>query len=233
MYGRALSLFKTNIALYTIVIVVVVMFELMMQAVGIVTLVFAGLTMLYTHRMIQLDEVYGWADPLSTTGKDGSKVPIIGYSLRFLALFIILTLMITAGFITLDRFGVLDPNAETVDLAFAIWGVLIAVPAFCGLMAVVGTVLPACAERGDTSLISAAGRGFKTFWKTLVNLVIGPVALAITGMIILGYTGWHVDETSGWVLRAAYQIFVSILTIVPATLAATALSIAYLDAESR
>ena len=229
MVPETITLLRHNIAHYVIVVVVVVMLELMMQATGIVTLVFAGLSMLYTHRMVQLGEVHGWADPLGTTGKDGSKVPVVGYLLRFLALFMVLMLLMAGGFLALGVSGI-SPEA---DGAFAFWGIAVGTPLFCGLLALIGSVLPACAERADTSLSAALKRGRKAFGRDVLHLLTGPVAVGIAGMALLAGTGWQATPDSPLLQRIAYQALVTVLTLVPAILAAVILSRAYLRAESR
>jgi len=233
MYALAFQTMKYNIAFYVIVTVVVVMLEMLMSAVGVVSLVFAGLTMLYTHRMIQLNEIYGWIDPMSTTGRDGSKIPLVGYVLRFLAFFLALMLMLAGAFMALEAFGILDPDAFLSDIEYGMWGILVGVPVFAFAVAAIGTVLPACAERADTSLKPALHRGRKTFGRTVVNLIIGPLAVTVVGFFILGQIGWFLGGFDNLVARTLFRIAATILTILPAMLTATALSIAYLEAQKR
>lgn len=233
MYARAFTTLKHNIAFYVVVTVVVVMLESMMQAVGIVTLVFAGLTMLYTHRMIQLQEHYGWADPLSTTGKNGDKVPIFGYCLRFLALFVILTLVLSLCFVLLGQLGIISADSSETGGASNLLAPLFGIPLFVGLLSLIGTVLPASAERANTSLLAALKRGRATLGKTAINLLIGPIAIAALGFVLQMAFASGISAESGFLPKLAYRTAATILTILPAMLAATALSIAYLDAESR
>ncbi|WP_372885604.1 hypothetical protein [Shimia sp.] len=233
MYALAWTSLRRNIALYVVVTVTVVMLELIMSAVGIVTLVFAGLAMLYTHRIVQLGERHGWADPLSTTGKDGGKVPIIGYLLRFLAIFVALMLVVSGGFMALEAATGMTQRAPDTQSRLVILGVALVVPALAAILAAIGTVLPACAERADTSLRSALARGRKTFGRTFLDLLIGPVALALAGSLLLGQIGWLLGGLEGWPPRILHRIAATILTILPAILAATALSRAYLAAQSR
>ncbi len=232
MYALAWTSLRENIALYTVVTITVVMLELIMSAVGIVTLVFAGLVMLYTHRIIQLREHHGWTDPLSTTGKDGSKVPIIGYLLRFLGVFVALMLFLTGGFMLLDAVIGLPADEQLPEINMAIWGIVLAVPAFAITLSAIGTVLPACAERADTSLAAALRRGRKTFVGTFVNLLIGPLAMALVGFLVLGQIGWLLGPIDGLLPRILFRTAATILTILPALLAATALSKAYLGEKS-
>ena len=234
MYALAFSTLKRNIAFYAVVVLVVVMLEMLMSAVGIVTLVFAGMTMLYTHRMIQLDEHFGWTDPLPTKGNDGARIPLFAYMLRFLAFFIVLILVMTGGFMALDATGVVNPDALLAEIELALWGIALTVPAFVLLFALIGTTLPACAERADTSLKSAVARGRATFGKTALNLLLGPIALSLLGFLVLGQIGWVIGSLGDSLIpRALFRIVATVLTILPALLAATALSIAYLDAEKR
>lgn len=233
MYALAFTTVRYNIAFYAIVTLVVVMLEMLMSAVGVVTLVFTGLTMLYTHRMIQLNEIYGWTDPMSTTGRDGSKIPLVGYVLRFAAFFVALMLMLAGAFMALEATGILDPDAFLSSIDYGMWGMMLGVPVFACAMAAVGSVLPACAERADTSLKTALLRGRKTFGRTVVNLIIGPLAVTFVGFFVLGQIGWVLGEFDNIIAKVLFRIAATIVTILPATLMATALSIAYLDAESR
>ena len=234
MYALALATLKRNIAFYAVVVLVVVMLEMLMSAVGIVTLVFAGMTMLYTHRMIQLDEVFGWTDPLPTKGDDGTRIPLFAYMLRFLAFFVALMLVMTGGFMALDAIGVIDPNAFLAEIELAMWGIFLTVPAFVLGFGLLGTTLPACAERADTSLRSALKRGRATFGKTALNLLVGPVVVTLVGFLVLGQIGWIIGNLGDSLIpRALFRTVATILTILPASLTAAALSIAYLDAENR
>ncbi|WP_299351587.1 hypothetical protein [uncultured Shimia sp.] len=234
MYALALATLKRNIAFYTVVVVVVVMLEMLMSAAGVVTLVFAGMTMLYTHRMIQLDEVFPWSDPLPTRGKDESRIPLFGYVLRFVAFFLALILVMTGGFMVLNTAGIVDPDAFLAEIEMAMWGIFLTVPAFVLIFGLIGTTLPACAERGDTSLKSALARGRATFGKTALNLVIGPIALSLIGFMILGQLGWLIGSLGDGLLpRTLFRTLATILTILPAMLTATALSMAYLGDKSR
>ena len=234
MYALALATLKRNIAFYAVVVLVVVMLEMLMSAVGIVTLVFAGMTMLYTHRMIQLDEVFGWADPLPTKGKDGSRIPLFAYMLRFLAFFVALMLVMTGGFMALEATGVVDPDALLAEIELALWGIALTVPAFVLIFGLIGTTLAAAAERADTSLLKALSRGRATFGKTVMNLLFGPVALSLLGFLVLGQVGWMIASLGDSLIpRALFRAVATILTILPAMLNATALSIAYIEAEKR
>lgn len=233
MFRLAFQTLRYNIAFYVIVTVVVVMLEMLMRAAGVVTLVFAGLTMLYTHRMIQLNEIYGWADPMSTTGRDGSKIPLVGYVLRFFAFFLALMLTLAGAFMALEAIGILDPNAFLSDIEYGMWGMLISVPVFAIALATIGTVLPACAERADTSLKPALQRGCATFGRTVLNLIIGPLALVIASFFLLGQIGWFLGEFDNLVARILFRIAATVLTVLPAMLTATVLSIAYLNAPKR
>lgn len=233
MYGLAFSTLRTNPAPFAVIVFVVVVLEMLMTANGVVSLVFAGLSMLYAHRIIQLGETYGWSDPLSTTGKDGSKIPIVGYLLRFLVFFVALMLFLAASFMVLNASGMLDPNAFLSEIEYAMWGVLLGVPAFACAFALIGTVLPACAERGDTSLRAALARGRKTFGRTLLNLTIGPVVMSVLAFAIMGQIGWLLGSLGGFIVQIVFHTTATILMIIPALLTASALSQAYLQAQSR
>lgn len=233
MYALAWTSLRRNIALYTVVTATVVMLELIMSAVGIVTLVFAGLVMLYTHRIIQLNEHHGWTDPLSTTGRDGGKVPIIGYLLRFLAIFVALMLILSGGFMALEAATGMTSRAPDEQSRLVILGLVLMVPLLVAVLSAIGTVLPACAERGDTSLAAALKRGRGGFWRCFFDLLIGPVALALAGSLLLGQIGWLLGGFEGWPPRILHRIAATILTILPALLAACALSKAYLGAQKR
>lgn len=232
MFTLAFTTMRYNIALYTIVLGVVVMLEMMMKAAGIVTLVFTGLTMLYTHRMIQLNEIYGWADPLSTTGRDGSKVPIVAYILRFFAFFLTFMLILAGVFMALEATGILNPDALLSKMDYSIWGLALGVPTFACALAAIGTVLPACAVRADMSFRAAVRRGQKTFGRTVVNLIVGPVVVALVGFSLLGQAVWLLGGLDGFVVQIILRTVATAITILAAMLTATALSIAYGAAEA-
>lgn len=234
MYPLALATVRRNIAFYAVVVLVVVMLEMLMSSVGVVTLVFAGMTMLYTHRMIQLGEVFRWSDPLPTRGADDSRIPLFGYVLRFMAFFIALMLVMTGGFMALNAAGILDPDAFLAEIDLALWGVVLTVPAFVLIFALIGTTLPACAERGDTSLGAALRRGRTTFAKTAMNLLMGPLAVSFIGFMVLGQAGWMIGSLGDSLIpRVLFRTLATVLTILPAMLAATALSIAYMHEKPR
>lgn len=234
MYALGFQTLKNNIALYAVITLVVVMLEMIMTMQGIVTLVFSGLSMLYTHRIIQLEEHFGWRDPMPTTGKDGTRIPVVGYLLRFLALFVVLMLVMTGVFAGLQASGVLDPDEFLAEIEYAMWGIMIGVPVFALILTAFGSVLPACAERGDTSLRMALGRGRKGFFKTFFKLLLGPFALALAFAMLLGQIGWMIGGFGDdLVSRLMFRVIVTILTLIPTILVATVLSQSYLASKPR
>ena len=232
MYTLALATLRRNIAFFVVVLAVVVMIEMMMHAVGIVALVFSGLTMLYTHRMIQLNEVYTWSDPLSTKGADGSKIPIAGYILRFVGIFMILMMLMTGAFMTLSVLGFASNDPATSDVAQTILGALIFLPAFACVLGLFGSVLPACAERGDTSLSAAFSRGKATFTQFVPRFMAGPCVLMIVGFVVMGQLEQVVHSETGLIVQGILFAVATCFSLATALLTATALSLSFLTSRT-
>jgi len=231
MYSLALATLRRNIAFFVVVLGVVVVIEMMMSAVGIVALVFSGLTMLYTHRMIQLNEVYTWGDPLSTKGADGSKIPMAGYILRFVGIFMILMMLMTGAFMMLSVLGVATDDAPKSDVVQTILGALIFLPAFACVLGLFGSVLPACAERGDTSLRAAFSRGKATFTQFVPRFLAGPCVVMVTGFVVMGQLEPLIHSEMGLIMQGALFAIATCFSLATALLTATALSLSFLTSR--
>lgn len=227
MFALALSILKRNIALYAVVLLAVVFLESIMQAVGLVSLAFAAIVMLYTHRAIQLGEVHPWSDPLSTKGSDGQSVPIFRYALRFTAFFILAILMVTGAFVVLSGLGLLSTETGATPISETLMGIALAMPVIGLLFGLFGTVLPASAERGDTSPLRALKRGRATLGSFLPRFLAGPGLLTLFGTALLAALPFG----TGLVGSTLALILSTMLMEGVALLAATALSLAYIEAE--
>ncbi|MDV4145821.1 hypothetical protein [Shimia sp. FJ5] len=227
MFALAIETVKRNIAFYAVVCLAVVMLESIMQAVGLVSLAFASLVMLYTHRMIQMGETHPWSDPLSTKGIDGRNVPIFRYALRFTAFFFLLMLTMTAAFMVLSAIQIIDFANPRLQTLVTLLGFLIALPAAAILLGLVGSVLPASAERGDTSLRRALARGQATLRGFVPNFLVGPGVAILIGTLLLSVLPFG----TGIIGRTLSLILSTLIMEAVALLIATALSLAYLEAE--
>ena len=227
MFALALTTLKRNIALYAVTCLVVVMLESIMQAAGLVSLAFASLTMLYTHRMIQMGETHPWSDPLSTKGIDGRNVPIFRYALRFTAFFLLAILTVTGAFVVLSGLGFLSTETGATPISETLLGLALALPVIALVFALFGTVLPASAERGNTSLGRALSRGRATLGAFLPRFLIGPGLLTLLGVALISALPFG----PGLIGNTLALILSTLLMEAVALLAATALSLAYMDAE--
>ena len=227
MFALALTTLKRNIALYAVTCLVVVMLESIMQAAGLVSLAFASLTMLYTHRMIQMGETHPWSDPLSTKGIDGRNVPIFRYALRFTAFFLLAILTMTGAFVVLSGLGLLSTETGATPISETLLGLALALPVIALVFALFGTVLPASAERGNTSLGRALSRGRATLGAFLPRFLIGPGLLTLLGVALISALPFG----PGLIGNTLALILSTLLMEAVALLAATALSLAYMDAE--
>lgn len=227
MFGLAFSTLKRNIPLYAVVGLAVVMLESLMQAVGLVSLAFAALVMLYTHRMIQMDETHPWSDPLSTKGIDDKPVPIFRYALRFTAFFILTMLTVSGAFMVLAGTGLLDFEDPATGTIGTLLGLALALPAIALLFGLIGSVLPACAERGDTSLRRALARGRATLGSFVPGFLAGPGLVTLLGTALMGVLPFG----TGIIGTTLALILSTVLMEAVALLTATALSLAYTEAE--
>jgi hypothetical protein len=227
VFALALETVRRNLAFYAVVCLVVVMLESIMQAAGLVSLAFASLVMLYTHRMIQMGETHPWSDPLSTKGIDGRNVPIFRYALRFTAFFFLLMLTMTAAFMVLSATHLIDFANRNLQTLATLLGFVIALPVIAIILGLVGSVLPASAERGDTSLRRAIARGRATLRGFIPRFLVGPGLAILIGIALLSLLPFGtglVGSTLALILSTLFMVAVSLLL-------ATALSLAYQEAE--
>ncbi|MBR9844567.1 MAG: hypothetical protein GYB25_15520 [Rhodobacteraceae bacterium] len=227
MFSLALSTLKRNIALYAVVCLAVVMLESIMQAVGLVSLAFAALVMLYTHRMIQMGETHPWSDPLSTKGIDGRNVPIFRYTLRLTAFFLLAIMTVTGAFVVLSGLDLLSTETGATPISETLLGLGLALPIIALLFGLIGTVLPASAERGDTSLGRALSRGRATLGSFVPRFLVGPGLLTLLGTALMAALPFG----TGLIGTTLALILSTLLMEGIALLAATALSLAYIEAE--
>ncbi|MCW9042442.1 MAG: hypothetical protein OQK05_03780 [Pseudopelagicola sp.] len=227
MFALALAILKRNIALFAVVLLAVVMLESIMQAVGLVSLAFAALVMLYTHRMIQMGETHPWSDPLSTKGIDGRNVPIFRYALLFAGFFILTMLTVTGAFMVLSVTGFVDFEDPNTQALGTLLGLALALPAVGLVFGLFGTVLPASAERSKVSLRRALSQGRATLGTFLPRFLIGPGLLTLAGtalMAVLPFGTGLIGTTLALILSTLLMEAVALLT-------ATALSLAYTETE--
>ncbi len=227
MFALAIETVKRNIAFYAVVCLVVVMLESIMQAVGLVSLAFASLVMLYTHRMIQMGETHPWSDPLSTRGIDGRNVPIFRYALRFTAFFVLAMLTVTGAFVVLSGLGLLSTETGATPITETLLGLALSLPVIAVVFGLFGSVLPASAERGDASLRRAFARGRATVGRFVPRFLAGPALLILLGTALLAALPFG----TGLVGSTLALILSTLLMEAVALLAATALSLAYIEAE--
>jgi len=222
VYNKAFNAFRSNLPLFFIFAIGLTLLEEFASRGTRIGggLLLSGIVAFYCHRMVLLGESYGWEHTVKNTTPDGAKIKIGPFLWRFLLICLSLIVLAVASFIT---FGV--KNEQQVMLI-----ILIALLPFGLLLALLGTMLPAAATNGDASLSAAFRRGKKQFWKTLWRLLYGNVLFAIVTLFLLLLAANAVPDTFAFSLGVSF--FGSLISCVITLLAATALCMAYEEAEA-
>jgi len=162
MYAVATRTFLTNYPLFLIA-------ALALAAVGAfgfdvsggASVVVYGLIALYSHRMVILNESYGW------NGKPnlppGERMPAWAFLWRYGLFFLTLIMLVVAVFFKLLPNSTPDELKRIAALYFSM---LIVSPFYAVFLTLLGTTLPAAAVGGDKSFRRALYRGRKRFFAT-------------------------------------------------------------------
>ncbi len=225
MYKIAIRTFLQNFPIFLIVALLLAGFSFLEMNVQSGGSFFAyGLVALFSHRMILLNENYGWSG--KPTLKPGETMPMWAFFWRYGLFFIIFLFLSLAVFLPLMPS---DPNDEAKIVGAIILSFLIVAPFYSILLSLFGTVLPAAAVRGERSFSAAFHRGRKRFWITMGRLALGP-ALIFVAMFMLAIA---VPETmNSAILDFASNAVFYLLGLLPTHMTAVVLSMAYSEAEA-
>jgi hypothetical protein len=121
-----------------------------------------------------------------------------------------------------------DPADERSVLTASFLSLLIAAPIFALILALFGTVLPAAATGGDTSLGRALYRGRKCLLRTLLRFALGPgLLLVATAAITLVVWPLATTPTAQFIVSGLLYFF----GFLPTHFTAVLLSMAYREVE--
>lgn len=224
MYRTGLRTFFTN---YPLFLCIAFMFA-GIEAAGLrnhgVTVVVYALLAMFSHRIVLLEEDYGWRGSFASRG----RLPVWAFFWRYGllgGLFLIAPMLFV-------MFSVLPhvPRTESGQLTAVLITLLVAGPIFGIALSIFGTWLPAAATGGDASFGSALRRGLRRFLPTLARLTFGPGLLSIIAMAIgVALSLFGQDVITSFALSAlAYYI-----GMLPLHMTAVVLSLAYLEGEGR
>lgn len=188
-----------------------------------------ALAALFAHRASLLKERASLVQALAGRGADGTRLPVAGFLLRA-ALFIgaLVALIYGLGW----GIAVTAEVPERLQLATVVGGILLGILIHGVLLAYIGTVLPACAVGGDSTLRAAWRRGAPRFGHTLGRLAYGPFLFTAFTLFLFVVIEGTLGEASGLRL-AAERLLGAAMALFSTVLAATALGIPYEEAGSR
>ncbi len=190
---------------------------------GGVSVAICGLIALYSHRMVLLNENYGW------TGKPdllpGERMPVWAFFWRYGLFFVVLMILV------LGTFFKMLPNGSP-DEAKRVFGIMLSMliisPFFAVFLTLFGTVMPAAAVGGDRSFCRAFYRGRKRFWTTIIRLILGPGFITVLNFILavlLASIG--ISAVANFIS----SFLLNFVSFIPVHLTAVVLSLAYREAE--
>lgn len=212
MYPLTLYTLTRNYPLFLLVAAMLTLVEASGLSGGTGTsMIVYGLVALFSHRMVLLNENYGWDSVFK--GPQDSKPPILRFLLTYIAFTVVAT-VISLGLV----FPLLSQSSfMLITLAiFAVFGVLIAF---------FGTIFPAAATGGEPSLAAALDRGKRSFQKTLIRLLLGPVIAGAIGTALVVALA-QVTGPSIIVTFAA-----CLVSLIPTHMTAVILSMVYSETE--
>jgi hypothetical protein len=238
LYSIAFTAFRNSwqlFALLALVITVIEGLELLSSTntAGIILTIFVAF---YSHRMVLLGEAYDWKSKTSPEPMTkGARFPIWPFMWRsavLFAVFLIAFIFLLAQLTNVS--GPLEP--DSLEFLSRILVCLVVILPFYGiLLALIGTILPAAATEQNASLKSALRRGLKTFWRTLGRLIFGNMLFSATLLIVsvLLVTLLQSSGLGAGLPMHGLTFLINLGSYFSVMLAATALSMAYQEGEER
>lgn len=179
---------------------------------------------LMAHRVILLDKA------VLLTIRFGDKFSVWRFLWRYICFFIIAAVFWGVSIYWLmQSFEPVSDDPVVGSFFIAPIFLIALLPAwivFAVLMSVAGTILPAAAVNGDASISAALARGgiLRTFLRLVFGNLLGAI---ICTVIVIGASILIPDTPDGFFI----DIFGTLLGFVPLILTASALSLAYMEAE--
>ncbi|MDW3224888.1 MAG: hypothetical protein R8G34_18725 [Paracoccaceae bacterium] len=184
----------------------------------------------YAHRAILLDERLSWRNALWRPSKDAQPIKMGPFLWRMFGWWTFAAAVWAFCFLALRRASFLpDQNItpdESAGLIFV--GLILTVVITLPVLAAFGTMFPAAAVEGSTSLGSAWRRGRKSFWRALGRLWGGNILFFV---ISSGVLLWLLPETGSPVMDGVMRVPFELVGIFAICLTAAALSLAYIEDE--
>jgi hypothetical protein len=187
-----------------------------------------GFIALIAHRVVLLDEDYGWSTVFKRSDAGAVRLPIWGFFWRYGLLVLVFSGVLMALSIYVATSTEIGRSQETVVVVFSTGFVVSIVMA--ALVGLIGTVLPAAAVGGDTRFAVALQRGRKRFWKTMGRFVAGPVVVFIVSVIVMGGLAMQdAGHPAAMIILGAMGTVIGVFNTV---MVATILSMSYREAEA-
>ena len=237
MYRIAFYAFKNNWHLFAVfAILASILPELpISRPLSLVFTVFiSGYVAFFSHRMVLLGERYSWDLNINNTaGNKSWSYNTRSFTWRFFLLTTLFISLIIIPFILLFNGGVINSQDEEGIYASLFLLLFLALPFYGIVLFLLGTILPASATEGDAGLKLALQRGHRTFWKTLLRLLVGNVLFTIVlwttvTIIVLKFESLL---PGSYLVTYGLSFLASLGGNFGILLAATALSMAYQETE--
>lgn len=233
MYNRAFAAFRGNFPLFFIFAVMMTVLDELDLGTSFTgaQLVLTAFLAFYCHRMILTGECYAWSE-LTRTRWSENPAPKFGpFFWRFMLFALVFLVLLLFIYWMLRDFKVIPKDyPDSIYLTFLL-SALVAFPFYGVFLALFGTVFPAAAINKNYSLEVAYERGKKTFWRTLWRLFIGNVCFTAAVVTVVVWISNHVGPAPGSISYYIVSFLTSVTSCFSALLAATALSMAYLEIE--
>jgi len=220
MYRVAMRTFRGIYPLYLSAAIILTVLDMIGLYKTSVSMVAYGFAALFAHRVVILNEAYGWAG----TQKGGTMPPLWSFLWRYIIFYLTYVVLVLAPMLLL-----LDTSKPATEQAVPLFLALAIGSFFMGLvLSAIGTALPAAATGGNASVRSALRRGRMKGVTTLVRLATGPAIAGIIAFVVVFATA---PLLTNLITGFATSVFTSFLNFLPLHLTAVALSMTYSETE--
>lgn len=194
------------------------------------TLVVYALISLFSHRLILSGASITLAESFRPGPNSALAGPLLPFMLRFAGL-----LLIAASVFAVCAFSLWSlfaSNEKSVIFVLTMVSLLPTALLFYGVLSLVGTVLPAAAAGQDASFGRAYEIGRQRFGRTYFRLITGNLLFSIANVVLTLGLAVLLPVSQSAPLVYATEWLLTVLSIIPLLLTATALCMAFEEGQS-